>query len=117
MRLSSSRRRADSPYSAVYRVRVCSCVRHQPQSFIKGSTLKGQLNYSFLTGGGGVTEEMVGMAMLLLSDALLHPGPPLRASFRDESPSLFLKLINKIRLYLFFLCVGGFTANDGTFVC
>ncbi|AWO96646.1 putative protein transport protein Sec61 subunit beta [Scophthalmus maximus] len=25
----------------------------QPQSFIKGSTLKGQLNYSLLTGGGG----------------------------------------------------------------
>lgn len=42
-----------SAYSAVYRVCVCSCVRRRPQSFIKGSTLKGQLNYSLLTGGGG----------------------------------------------------------------
>lgn len=74
--LSSSRRRADLPYSAVYWVHVCSCVRRLPQSFIKGSTLKGQLNYSLLTGGGvGDVEEMVGMAMLLLSDAALHPIP------------------------------------------
>ena len=36
------------------------------------------------------------MAMLLLSDAPLHPTPPLSPSFRDEGASLFPKLINKI---------------------
>ncbi|KAG7242045.1 hypothetical protein INR49_024091 [Caranx melampygus] len=68
----------------------------RPQSFIKGSTLKGQLNYSLLTGEEGAAEEMVGMAMLLLSNAPHHPFPPLSPSLTDESPSLFPKLINKI---------------------
>lgn len=51
---------------------------------------------AFWQGEEGAAEEMVGMAMLLLSDAPLHPTPPLSPSFRDEGASLFPKLINKI---------------------
>lgn len=58
------------------------------------------------------------MAMLLLSDASLHPPthPLLSPSFRDEGPSLFPKLINKISHSTKTLALVGATANDGT-VC
>lgn len=119
--LSSSQRRADLPYSAVYWVHVCFRVRRQTQSFIKGSTLKGQLNYSLLTGRRrrkrrGAAEEMVGMEMLLLSNAPRAPLPALTPSLRDESPSLFPKLINKIRSSTETSTLVGVTANYGT-VC
>lgn len=42
----------------------------------------------------GTTEEMVGMAMLLLCNVPLHPTS--HSSFSDESPSLFPKPIDKI---------------------
>ena len=81
VRLSSSRRRADLPYSAVYRVHVCFCVRRQPQSFIKGSTLKGQLNYSLLTGGmggggGGARKWLAWKCCYLAMCPLYCPPPP-----------------------------------------
>ncbi|MED6295266.1 hypothetical protein CHARACLAT_029902 [Characodon lateralis] len=81
--LSSSRRRAASPYSGVYRVRVCSCVRHQPQSFIKGSTLKGQLNYSLLTGGkeGRRKKGLAWQCCYLAVRPMAHP------SLLSEPPS------------------------------
>jgi len=72
----------------------------RPQSFIKGFTLKGQLNYSLLSArGGGKWEDMVGMAMLLLSNAphhhhrlplpsLLHPLPASRAPPGWKSSSM-----------------------------
>lgn len=105
MRLSSSRRRAESPYSVVYRVRVCSCVRCRPQSFIKGSTLKGQLNYSLLTGGrrGPLKRWLAWQCCYLamrLSTPTPTPVPPseMRAPPRFRSSSI--KSATPIRLSL-----------------
>lgn len=72
----------------------CVFVVRLPQSFIKGSTLKGQLNYSLLTGGGeggGPLKRRLAWQCCYL--AMLTPTlPPL---LNDESRSLFPKLINK----------------------
>lgn len=106
----------------IYRVRVCSCVRCRPQSFIKGSTLKGQLNYSLLTGGGGGSGGDGWHGNVATRNASLHPTPPyptlpyptlLSPSLRDESPSLFPKLINKISHSAKTLALVGVAANDG----
>lgn len=45
----------------------------------------------------------------------MHPSthPPLRPSFRDESPSLFSRLINKINHFTKALTLVGVAANDG----
>lgn len=95
--LGSSWRRADSPYSGVYRVRVCCCVQGRPQSFIKGSTPKGQLNYSLLTGEmGGLREGGLVWRCCYLA-MCPPPPPPLRAFLRYER-LLFPNLINKISI-------------------
>lgn len=60
----------------------------------------------------GTAEEMVGMAMLLLSDAPPPPHPPLSPSFNDKGPSLFPKLINKASHSTKTLAMVGVTAKD-----
>lgn len=71
--LFSSRSRADPPYSVVYRVHVCSALDASLKASLKDPLWKVNSITASWQEEEGATEETVGMAMLLLSDAALHP--------------------------------------------
>lgn len=92
VRLFSSQSRAAPPYSVVYRVHVCSALDASLKASLKDPLWKVNSITASWQEEEGPTEETVGMAMLLLSDAALHPAntPPsqTRAPPRFRSPSI-----------------------------
>lgn len=97
VRLFSSQSRADPPYSVVYRVHVCSALDASLKASLKDPLWKVNSITASWQEEEGTAEETVGMAMLLLSDAALHPAntPP----SQTRAPPFFFffsKRINKI---------------------
>ena len=92
VRLFSRQSRADPPYSVVYRVHVYSALDASPKASLKDPLRKVNSITASWQEEEGPSEEMVGMAMLLLSNAVLHPAntPPseARAPPCFRSPSI-----------------------------